>query len=84
MPYFLSHSSGSMPIEPSPKLDHRLAPPGGGQQVGKADALAAVVDAAVELEPVDAGGQGQLELASRADQLAFGLDPPAGQRPGPW
>ena len=79
MPYFLSHSSGSIPIEPSPSVDHRLAPAGGGEEVGEADALAAVVDLAVELEPVDAGGHRELELAGRADQLALGLDPPAGQ-----
>ena len=60
------------------QLDHRLAAAGGGQQLGKADLLVAVVDPAVELEPVDAGGQRQLELARRADQLPLGLDPPAG------
>ena len=38
------------------QLDHGLAPAGGGEQVGQADALAAEVDAAAELEPVDAGG----------------------------
>ena len=60
------------------QLDHRLAAAGGGQELGQADALVAVVDPALELEPVDAGGQRQLELARRADQLALGLDPPAG------
>ena len=60
------------------QLDHGLAAAGGGQEVGQADLLVAVVDPAVELEPVDAGGQRQLELARRADQLSFGLDPPAG------
>ena len=54
MPYFLSQSSGSIPIEPSPSSIIDLAPPGGGEQLGQADALAAVVDAAVEVEPVDA------------------------------
>ena len=40
--------------------------------------LAAEVDLTAQLEPVDPGGHGQLELAGLADQLAFGLDPPAG------
>ena len=61
------------------QLDHGLAPAGRREEVGQADALAAVVDAAVEVEPVDAGGQRELELAGRADQLPLGLDPPAGQ-----
>ena len=78
MPYFLSHSSGSMPIEPSPSSIMVSPRRAADEEVGQADALAAVVDAAVEVEPVDAGGQRELELAGRADQLPLGLDPPAG------
>ena len=58
--------------------DHRLAPAGRGQEVGQGDGLAAEVNLAAQLEPVDPGGHGQLELAGLADQLPLGLDPPAG------
>ena len=78
-PVLLEPFLGEHPHRAVAERDHRLASAGGGEQVGKADLGAAVVDVAVELEPVDPGGDRELELAGRADQLPFGLDPPAGQ-----
>ena len=73
-PLLRQHAHGTVA-----QLDHGLTPAGGSEQVGKVDALAPVVDAAVEVEPVDAGGQRELELAGRADEFTLRLDPPAGQ-----
>ena len=60
------------------QLDHRLAAPGGRQEIGEADVLVAVKDTAGELKPVDAGCQRHLELAGRTNQLSFRLNPPTG------
>ena len=81
MPYFFSHSSGSMPNVPSSSADDVLAPCAGPPAArGSDDRLAAEVDLAVQLEPVDAGLDLELELAGLAVELAVGLDVPAPSR----
>ena len=74
---FLQPLLGEHPHRAVAQLDHRLAAAGGGEQVGQGDALAAEVDGAAELEPVDPGRDGQLELAGRVDDRPLGLDLPA-------
>ena len=83
IPYFLSQSSGSIPIEPSPRATMVSPRPAAASRSGRLSAWPPKSTPPAELEPVDPRGHGELELAGRADQLPLGLDPPAEPRPGP-
>ncbi len=57
--------------------DHRVAAAGGFEDLGQGDVLGAEGDLAVELEPVHAAGDGELEVGGRAVEHALGADAPA-------
>ena len=78
MPYFLSHSSGSIPIEPSPSWTMRLAPPGGVRAArAAATAWPPKSTSPLELEPVDAALDAQRRRAGWSQGGAVHLHRPA-------
>ena len=75
--YFLSQSSGSMPNVPSPSGTVVSPRRSAASRPRERCVWLAEVDLAVQLEPVDAGRDLELELARLAVQLPLGLDAPA-------
>ena len=77
-PYFFSQSSGSMPRLPSSRTTLDSPRRSASSRRGNGTGPAVEVGGRVEVEPVQAGADGQLELAGLTVQLAVRLDLPAG------